>query len=126
MVILLIISIHSEKDLINRPTKSMLDRLIGQNTKVVFYFVSSNFVQFCKLYCHLEQLFSFQSYFSQFGFLFAYSSKKLPIVGISHQFNDHRFCSVRHTKIFGCLYTMFFVFKIINAKLTRDPRNIKD
>ena len=29
----------SEKDLINRPQKSMLDRLVSQNTKLVFYFV---------------------------------------------------------------------------------------
>ena len=29
----------SEKDLINRPEKSMLDRLVSQNTKLVFYFV---------------------------------------------------------------------------------------
>ena len=33
----------SEKDLINRPQKSMLDKLVGQNTKLVFYFVL-NFV----------------------------------------------------------------------------------
>jgi len=29
----------SEKDLINRPHKSMLDRLVSQNTKLSFYFV---------------------------------------------------------------------------------------
>ena len=29
----------SEKDLINRPQKSMLDRLVSQNTKLSFYFV---------------------------------------------------------------------------------------
>ena len=29
----------SEKDLINRPEKSMLDRLVSQNTKLSFYFV---------------------------------------------------------------------------------------
>ena len=29
----------SEKDLINRPQKTMLDRLISQNTKLSFYFV---------------------------------------------------------------------------------------
>ena len=29
----------SEKDLINRPNKSMLDRLVSQNTKLSFYFV---------------------------------------------------------------------------------------
>ena len=28
-----------EKDLINRPQKSMLDRLVSQNTKLSFYFV---------------------------------------------------------------------------------------
>ena len=28
-----------EKDLINRPTKTMLDRLVSQNTKLSFYFV---------------------------------------------------------------------------------------
>jgi 4-hydroxybenzoate polyprenyltransferase len=38
----------SEKDLINRPTKSMLDRLIGQNTKVVFYFV----LEFCTVFAN--------------------------------------------------------------------------
>ena len=29
----------SEKDLINRPQKSMLDKLVSQNTKLSFYFV---------------------------------------------------------------------------------------
>ena len=29
----------SEKDLINRPNKSMLDRLVGQRTKLNFYFI---------------------------------------------------------------------------------------
>lgn len=29
----------SEKDLINRPRKTMLDRLVSQNTKLSFYFV---------------------------------------------------------------------------------------
>ena len=33
----------SEKDLINRPQKSKLDRLVSQNTKLSFYFVLNFF-----------------------------------------------------------------------------------
>lgn len=70
----------SKKDLINRPNKSMLDRLVGQKTKLNVYF-SLNFVV-----AILAIFVSFRAFvfFSVYIFLIWYYShkiKKIPIIG---------------------------------------------
>ncbi len=70
----------SKKDLINRPNKSMLDRLISQKTKLKVYF-SLNFIV-----AILAIIVSWRAflYFSSYIFLIWYYShriKKLPFIG---------------------------------------------
>lgn len=70
----------SKKDLINRPHKSMLDRLVSQKTKLQVYFTLNFIVAF------LAILVSWRAflYFSVYIFLIWYYShriKKYPIIG---------------------------------------------
>ena len=70
----------SKKDLINRPNKSMLDRLVSQKTKLYVYFSLNFFVAF------LAVIVSWRAflYFSVYIFLIWYYShriKKHPIIG---------------------------------------------
>jgi 4-hydroxybenzoate polyprenyltransferase len=70
----------SEKDLINRPTKSMLDRLVSQKTKLQVYF----FLNF--LATGLAFVISFRAalFFAVYIFLiwfYSHKLKKYPIVG---------------------------------------------
>jgi len=70
----------SEKDLINRPQKSMLDRLVSQNTKLVFYFVLNFFAAIFASYVSFRAVVFFSLYI--FGIWFySHKLKKLPFVG---------------------------------------------
>ena len=70
----------SKKDLINRPNKSMLDRLVSQKTKLYVYFSLNFIVVFITLFISFRAT----MYFSVYIFLIWYYShkiKKYPIVG---------------------------------------------
>ncbi len=70
----------SKKDLINRPNKSMLDRLVSQKTKLYVYFSLNFIVVFITLFVSFRAT----MYFSVYIFLIWYYShkvKKYPIVG---------------------------------------------
>ncbi|MGJ5642536.1 geranylgeranylglycerol-phosphate geranylgeranyltransferase [Formosa sp. S-31] len=70
----------SEKDLINRPQKSMLDRLISQNTKLSFYFVLNLLAVIMASYVSFKAVVFFSLYI--FGiWLYSHKLKKLPFVG---------------------------------------------
>ena len=62
----------SEKDLINRPQKSMLDRLVSQNTKLVFYFILNFIAVIMASYVSFKAVVFFSAYI--FGIWF-YSHK---------------------------------------------------
>ncbi len=59
----------SEKDLINRPNKTMLDSLVSQNTKLSFYFVLNFLALLWLVMCLLELLYFFHFIFLVFGFI---------------------------------------------------------
>lgn len=70
----------AQKDLINRPKKSMLDRLVSQKTKLYVYF-SLNFVV-----AFLAFLVSWRAFFFFSGYIFliwfySHKIKKYPIIG---------------------------------------------
>jgi len=70
----------SEKDLINRPNKSQLDRLVSQKTKLIVYF-TVNFIVF-----FLSFLVSFRAvlFFSTYIFLiwfYSHKLKKMSVIG---------------------------------------------
>jgi 4-hydroxybenzoate polyprenyltransferase len=70
----------SKKDLINRPNKSMLDRLVSQNTKLNVYFALNFIVVFLAIFVSWRAF----VYFSVYIFLIWYYShriKKYPIIG---------------------------------------------
>jgi len=70
----------SEKDLINRPNKSMLDRLVSQNTKLSFYFVLNFSAVIMASYVSFKPVLFFSVYI--FGIWFySHKLKKMPIVG---------------------------------------------
>jgi len=70
----------SEKDLINRPQKTMLDRLVSQNTKLSFYFVLNFVSVILASYVSFRAVIFFSVYI--FGIWFySHKLKKLPFVG---------------------------------------------
>ncbi|MDM1406345.1 geranylgeranylglycerol-phosphate geranylgeranyltransferase [Myroides sp. DF42-4-2] len=70
----------AEKDLINRPTKSMLDRLVSQTTKLRVYFLL-NFLSVCiVLPVSLHGAIFFSVYIFLLWF-YSHKLKKYPIIG---------------------------------------------
>ncbi|MFT5846113.1 MAG: 4-hydroxybenzoate polyprenyltransferase [Psychroserpens sp.] len=70
----------SEKDLINRPNKSQLDRLISQNTKLSFYFVLNFSAVVMASYVSFGAVLFFVFYI--FGIWFySHKLKRLPFIG---------------------------------------------
>ena len=70
----------SEKDLINRPTKSMLDRLVGQRKKLNFYLV----LNFLSLVAALFVSYKAALFFFLFIFgiwFYSHKLKKYPFIG---------------------------------------------
>ncbi|WP_299273192.1 geranylgeranylglycerol-phosphate geranylgeranyltransferase [uncultured Psychroserpens sp.] len=70
----------SEKDLINRPNKSKLDKLVSQNTKLSFYFVLNFSAVIMASYVSFKAVLFFSIYI--FGIWFySHKLKKLPFIG---------------------------------------------
>lgn len=70
----------SEKDKINRPHKSKLDRLVSQNTKLSFYFVLNFSAAIMASYVSFGAVVFFSGYI--FGIWFySHKLKKLPFIG---------------------------------------------
>jgi len=70
----------AEKDLINKPTKSMLDRLVGQRFKLTTYFILNFFAVFAASYVSFRAVIFFSAYI--FGIWFySHKLKKVPFVG---------------------------------------------
>lgn len=70
----------SEKDLINRPKKSMLDRLVRQNTKLSFYFVLNFLAVIIASYVSFRAVVFFSVYIFAIWF-YSHKLKKLPFIG---------------------------------------------
>jgi len=70
----------SEKDLINRPQKTMLDRLVSQNTKLSFYFVLNFLAVIFASYVSFKAVLFFALYIFAIWF-YSHRLKKQPMVG---------------------------------------------
>lgn len=70
----------SEKDLINKPRKTMLDRLVSQNTKLSFYFVLNFLAVVFASYVSFKAVIFFASYIFAIWF-YSHRLKKQPIIG---------------------------------------------
>ncbi|RSK41919.1 geranylgeranylglycerol-phosphate geranylgeranyltransferase [Mangrovimonas spongiae] len=70
----------SEKDLINRPRKTMLDRLVSQNTKLSFYFVLNFLAVVLASYVSFRAVVFFSIYIFAIWF-YSHKLKKMPFIG---------------------------------------------
>lgn len=120
----------SEKDLINKPIKSRLDRLISQNTKLSFYFVLNFAAVVMASYVSFNAVLFFSIYI--FGIWFySHKLKKLPFVGnltsailtITPFFAIFLYYKNFETVIF--VHAMFLFLIISMRELTKDLENIK-
>jgi len=70
----------AEKDLINKPRKSMLDRLVSQRFKLTTYFVLNFLTVIAASYVSFRAVFFFSSYI--FGiWIYSHKLKKIPFLG---------------------------------------------
>lgn len=70
----------SKKDLINRPNKSQLDRLVSQKTKLQFYFTVNFVVALLALLVSFRAVMFFSVYIFLIWF-YSHKLKKYPIIG---------------------------------------------
>src|SRR5690606_18173256 len=70
----------SQKDLINRPNKSMLDRLVSQKTKLYVYFTVNFFVALISVFLSWRVLLFFSAYIFLIWF-YSHKLKKYAIIG---------------------------------------------
>ncbi len=120
----------SEKDSINRPNKSKLDRLISQNTKLSFYFVLNFSAVIMSSYVSFNAVLFFSAYI--FGIWFySHKLKKMPFVGnvtsailtITPFFAIFLYYMNFDTVIF--VHAIFLFFIISMRELTKDLENIE-
>ncbi|WP_136465964.1 geranylgeranylglycerol-phosphate geranylgeranyltransferase [Flagellimonas onchidii] len=70
----------AEKDLINKPRKSMLDRLVSQRFKLTTYFILNLLAVFAASYISFRAVLFFSSYI--FGiWLYSHKLKRIPFIG---------------------------------------------
>ncbi|WP_350289936.1 geranylgeranylglycerol-phosphate geranylgeranyltransferase [uncultured Croceitalea sp.] len=70
----------AEKDLINKPTKSMLDRLVSQRFKLTTYFILNFLAVFLASYISFRAVLFFSAYI--FGiWLYSHKLKRIPFLG---------------------------------------------
>lgn len=69
-----------EKDLINRPNKSMLDRLVSQKTKLYVYFTVNFIVFLLAFFISFRAVIFFSSYIFLIWF-YSHKLKKMPVIG---------------------------------------------
>ncbi|MEL0455063.1 geranylgeranylglycerol-phosphate geranylgeranyltransferase [Flavobacteriaceae bacterium SZ-1-7] len=119
----------SEKDLINRPFKSRLDRLVSQNTKLSFYFVLNFVAVVMASYVSFRAVIFFAIYI--FGiWLYSHKLKKLPFIGnlvsailtITPFFAIFMYYKNFETVIF--VHALFLFLLISMRELTKDLENI--
>lgn len=70
----------SQKDLINRPKKTMLDRLVSQKTKLNVYFAINFFVFVIAFFVSLKAVLFFSFYIFSLWF-YSHKVKKIPYLG---------------------------------------------
>lgn len=120
----------SEKDLINRPKKSMLDRLVSQNTKLSGYFVLNFLTVILASYVSFKAVLFFSSYIFMIWF-YSHKLKKYPFIGnliasslaIAPFFIVFVYYRNFETVIF--FHGLFLVLIISIREITKDLENIK-
>ncbi|MCF7561241.1 geranylgeranylglycerol-phosphate geranylgeranyltransferase [Sabulilitoribacter multivorans] len=120
----------SEKDLINKPIKSRLDRLVSQNTKLSFYFVLNFAAAIMASYVSFNAVVFFSAYIFAIWF-YSHKLKKLPFIGnltsavltITPFFAIFLYYKNFETVIF--VHAIFLFLMISMRELTKDLENLK-
>ncbi|MDP5158057.1 MAG: geranylgeranylglycerol-phosphate geranylgeranyltransferase [Flaviramulus sp.] len=120
----------SEKDLINKPIKSRLDKLVSQNTKLSFYFVLNFSSVIMASYVSFNAVIFFSVYIFAIWF-YSHKLKKLPFIGnltsailtITPFFAIFLYYKNFETVIF--VHAIFLFLMISMRELTKDLENIK-
>ncbi|MDT0606705.1 geranylgeranylglycerol-phosphate geranylgeranyltransferase [Croceitalea rosinachiae] len=119
----------AEKDLINKPTKSMLDRLVSQRFKLTTYFVLNFLAVFAASYISFRAVLFFSAYI--FGiWLYSHKLKRIPFLGnlvsatlaISPFFVVFVYYKNFETVIF--VHALFLFLLILARELIKDLENM--
>lgn len=119
----------AEKDLINKPTKSMLDRLVSQRFKLTTYFLLNLIAVFVASYVSFRAVLFFSAYI--FGIWFySHKLKKVPFVGnvvsatlaITPFFAVFVYYKNFETVIF--FHALFLFLLILSREMIKDLENI--
>ena len=120
----------AEKDLINKPIKTMLDRLVSQHTKLTTYFILNFLSVFLASYVSFKAVLFFSAYI--FGIWFySHKLKKIPLLGnfVSSSLAIIPFFAVFvyyknfETVIF--VHASFLFLLILAREMIKDLENIK-
>ncbi|MBU2927746.1 geranylgeranylglycerol-phosphate geranylgeranyltransferase [Winogradskyella psychrotolerans] len=120
----------SEKDLINKPRKTMLDRLVSQNTKLSFYFVLNFLAVVFASYVSFKAVLFFSIYIFAIWF-YSHRLKKLPMVGniVSAILTVTPFFAIfiyyQNFELVVFAHGIFLFLLISMRELTKDLENIK-
>lgn len=120
----------SEKDLINRPQKSMLDRLVSQNTKLSFYFVLNLIALIFASYVSFRAAVFFALYIVAI-WLYSHRFKKMPMTGnlISSLLTVTPFFAIfiyyQNFEPVVFMHAIFLFLLIAMKELVKDLENIK-
>lgn len=120
----------SEKDLINRPNKTMLDKLVSQNTKLSFYFVLNFLGIVMASYVSFKPVLFLSFYIFSIWF-YSHKLKRIVVLGnvvsallsLAPFFIIFAYYSNFETVIFVHAAFLFLVIAI--RELTKDLENIK-
>lgn len=120
----------SEKDLINRPIKSRLDKLVSQNTKLSFYFVLNFSAVIMASYVSFKAVLFFSIYIFAIWF-YSHKLKKILFIGnftsailtITPFFAIFMYYRNFETVIF--VHAVFLFLMVSMRELTKDLENIK-
>ncbi|GGI55814.1 geranylgeranylglycerol-phosphate geranylgeranyltransferase [Winogradskyella haliclonae] len=120
----------SEKDLINRPNKSMLDRLVSQNTKLSIYFTLNFLAIIFVSYVSFRAVIFFALYIFAIWF-YSHKLKKMPITGnlVSAILTVTPFFAIfiyyKNFELVVFVHALFLFMLISMRELTKDLENIK-
>ncbi|WBL22833.1 geranylgeranylglycerol-phosphate geranylgeranyltransferase [Zunongwangia sp. HRR-M8] len=120
----------SEKDLINRPKKTMLDRIVGQRTKLSVYFILNMFSVFFASYVSFKTVVFFSLYIFAIWF-YSHRLKKILFVGnlVASVMAIIPFFAVfvyyGNTEAVIFIHAAFLFLMIAMRELVKDLENIK-
>ncbi|WP_299120197.1 geranylgeranylglycerol-phosphate geranylgeranyltransferase [uncultured Winogradskyella sp.] len=120
----------SEKDLINKPRKTMLDRLVSQNTKLSFYFVLNFLAVVFASYVSFKAVIFFALYIFAIWF-YSHRLKKQPMTGniVSAILTVTPFFAIfiyyKNFELVVFAHAIFLFLLVSMRELTKDLENLK-